>query len=76
MIDTLRQVIQQVEQLDPDEQGIVAERFRRVLEELEDERHWADIWRDPRSIEVLEDLIAEADAEYEAGETRDLDELL
>jgi alpha-glucuronidase len=76
MIDTLRQVIQRVEQLDPDEQGIIAERFQRVLEELEDEREWAEIWRDPRSIEVLEELMAEADAEYEAGETRDLDELL
>ena len=76
MIDTLRQVMQQAEQLDPEEQRILAERFQRVLEELEDERRWAEIWRDPRSIEVLEDLMAEADAEYEAGETRDLDELL
>jgi len=76
MIDTLRQVIQRVEQLDPAEQSIIAERFQRVLEELEDEQKWAEIWRDPRSIEVLEELMAEADAEYEAGETHDLDELL
>ena len=76
MIETLRRVMQQVEQLNPDEQGVIAERFQRVLEEREDERRWGDIWRDPRSIEVLEALAAEADAEYEAGKTRDLDELL
>jgi alpha-glucuronidase len=71
MIDTLRQVIEQVEQLGPDEQSIIAERFQRVLEELEDEREWAEIWRDPRSIEVLEQLMAEAIAEDEAGETEE-----
>lgn len=67
MIDTLRHVMEQVEQMNSDEQGIVAERFQRVLEELEDERRWAEIWRDPRSLEVLEALAAEADAAYEAG---------
>jgi|YelNatPaOPRAMG01_1025707.scaffolds.fasta_scaffold589335_1 hypothetical protein len=71
MIETLRQVMQQVEQLEPDEQGIIAERFRRVLEELEDERRWAGIWRDPRSIEVLENLMAEAIAKDEEGKTEE-----
>ena len=71
MIDTLRRVMQQAEQLNPDEQGIAAVRFQRVLEELEDERRWAEIWRDPRSIEVLEDLMAEAIAEDEAGKTEE-----
>ncbi|HEY7356712.1 MAG TPA: hypothetical protein VH590_09610 [Ktedonobacterales bacterium] len=41
MIDTLRQVIQQVEQLGPDEQCIIAERFQRVLEELADAEYEA-----------------------------------
>ena len=69
MIELLRHVIQQVEQLDPGEQGIVAERFQRMLEELAEERRWTDLLHDPRTPALLDRLAEEARAEYEAGQT-------
>jgi hypothetical protein len=69
MIDILRQVIEQVEQLGPDEQGIIAERFQHVLEELAEERRWTELLHDPRTPDLLDRLADEARAEYEAGRT-------
>ena len=70
MIDTLRRVIEQVEQLGPEKQGVVAERFQQVLEELE-EREWREMFHDPRSLPALERMIEQALAEDEAGETEE-----
>jgi hypothetical protein len=76
MIDTLRQVMEQVEQLAPDEQAILATQFQRALEELEAERDWRERLSDPRALESIDRLAEEAHQEYLAGETIDLDEVL
>ena len=76
MIDTLRQVIEQVEQLPPDEQAAIAAQFQRYLEEREAERGWQERFSDPHALDALDQLIDEAIAEDEAGETVDLDEVL
>lgn len=47
MIDTLRQVIERVEQLAPDEQALLAAQFQRALEELEAEWGWREQFSDP-----------------------------
>lgn len=70
MIDTLRQVIEQVEQLDTDKQSIVAGRFQQVLEELE-AQEWRELFHSPRSAPALERLIEQALAEDDAGETEE-----
>ncbi len=70
MIDTLRRVIEQVEQLDTDKQSIVAGRFQEVLEELE-AQEWRELFHDPRSIPALERLIEQALVEDDAGETEE-----
>lgn len=76
MIDTLRQVIEQVEQLPPEEQAAIAAQFQRYLEEWEAERGWQERFSDPQALDSLDHLIEEAIAEDEAGETVDLDEVL
>lgn len=76
MIDTLRQVIEQVEQLPPDEQAAIAAQFQHYLEEREAERGWRERFSDPQALDALDQLIDEAIAEDEAGETIDLDEVL
>ncbi|HEY7348352.1 MAG TPA: hypothetical protein VH599_08555 [Ktedonobacterales bacterium] len=76
MIETLRQVMEQVERLEPDDQAALAVHIQRYLEELEAERGWKDRFSDPRALEALDRLAEEAHAEYLAGETCDLDELL
>jgi hypothetical protein len=69
MIEMLRQVIEQVEQLGPDKQELIAQRFQRVLEELAEERRWTELLHDPRTPALLDRLADEARAEYEAGQT-------
>jgi hypothetical protein len=76
MIEPLRQVTEQAKRLTPDEQATLATQIQRYLEELEDERGWQEHFPDPRGLEALDRLIEEAVAEYEAGETIDLDEVL
>jgi|GEM_PF-2346981 len=69
MIEMLRQVTEQVELLDPDEQGVIAERFQQVLEELAEERHWTELLHDLRTPTLLDRLADEARPEYKAGQT-------
>ena len=76
MIDTLRQVMERVEQLDADEQAVLATQFQRALEELEAERGWSKRFSDPRALEAIDRLAEAAHQEYLAGETVDLDEVL
>ena len=69
MIEILQRVLEQVEQLPPDDQAIIAERLHQVLEELADDQRWRELFADPRSPELLDRLADEAQAEYEAGLT-------
>lgn len=49
---------------------------RRYLEERKAERGWRERFNDLRALDALDQLIDEAIAEDEAGETVDLDEVL
>jgi hypothetical protein len=73
MTDLLKRAVAEAEQLPQEDQDLIA---HRMLEEIASERRWAELIADPRSHALLECLAAEAIAEHEAGETRDLDELL
>jgi diadenosine tetraphosphate (Ap4A) HIT family hydrolase len=61
MIEPLQRVLEQVEQLTPDEQAHIAEEIQRVLEELE-ARRWTELLNDPRSPALLDRLADEARA--------------
>ncbi len=71
MIETLQRMLEQVEQLPPDDQAIIAERLQQVLEELADERRWAELLNHPRSPELLDRLADEALAEDAVGATEE-----
>ncbi|HEY7349464.1 MAG TPA: hypothetical protein VH599_14205 [Ktedonobacterales bacterium] len=71
MIETLQRVLEQVEQLHPDDQAIIAERLQQLLEELADDQRWHALFADPRSPELLDRLADKAQAEYDAGETEE-----
>lgn len=76
MIDTLRQVMERVEQLAPEEQRLVAEQVRELLDELEQERGWKERLHDPKALPNLEALIERAIAADDAGQSIDLEKLL
>jgi diadenosine tetraphosphate (Ap4A) HIT family hydrolase len=61
MIEPLQRVLEQVEQLTPDEQAHIAEEMQRVLEKLEASR-WTELLNDPRSPALLDRLADEARA--------------
>ena len=71
MIETLQRVLEQIEQLTPDDQAVIAERLQQVLEELADDQRWRELFADPRSPELLDRLADEALAEDVAGETEE-----
>ena len=66
MSKLLEQAIAQVKQLSEPEQDTIA---ALILEELEDERLWNEAFSS--SPQVLEKLLAEAEAEDRAGLTQD-----
>lgn len=77
MIDALREVIEEVEHLDPAAQDIIAALIRQKLKELEEEeREWDALVSTPDSQRFLDMLAEEARQENAAGLTRDLNELL
>jgi hypothetical protein len=69
MIEPLQRVFEQVEQLSPDDQAVIADRLQQVLEELAADQRWRELFADPRSPELLDRLADEAQAEYDAGLT-------
>lgn len=71
MVDRLRAVIEQAEQLSPETQ----ERLAIVWEEELEEARWQATLSRPESLDLLDRMAAEAIAEDEAGLTRDLEEL-
>ena len=68
MTKLLEQAIAQVKQLSEPEQDTIA---ALILEELEDERLWNEAFSS--SAQVLEKLLAEAEAEERAGLTQEFD---
>lgn len=71
MIEILQRVLEQVEQLPPHDQAVIAERLQQMLEELADDQRWRELFADPRSPELLDRLADEALAEDAAGETEE-----
>ena len=68
MSETLRRVVSEIERLPADEQDAIAHELQVRLEE----REWDALVRSPKSQHLLERLAAEARAEDDQGETRDL----
>ncbi len=71
MRHALVSALEQVEKLPPEEQDALA---AILVEEIASEQHWSQSFA--RSGHVLESLAAEALAEFNAGKSRSLDELL
>ncbi len=49
---------------------------REILDAIEGDKKWDQLFADPRSETLLSQMAAKARAEYETGKTRPLDELL
>lgn len=71
MVDRLRAVIEQAEQLSPEAQ----ERLAAIWGEELEEAQWQATLSRPESRELLDRMAAEAIAEDEAGLTRDVEDL-
>lgn len=68
MVDRLKQAFAMAEQLPTSEQEVLAE---LLLEEIQTSAHWDALFADPRSQTLLGQLVDEAIAEDEAGETEE-----
>jgi hypothetical protein len=69
MIESLKDAFNEVARLPEDEQRQIVELIR---EELASEKRWQKLLHDPRSEYVLENLVADALAEDEAGKTEEI----
>jgi hypothetical protein len=70
MIDRLKQAFALAEQLAPEEQAALAE---LLLEEMDATSQWNALFADPRSERLLDQLVSEAIAEDDAGETEEIE---
>jgi regulator of protease activity HflC (stomatin/prohibitin superfamily) len=68
MTELLKRVVSQIELLPAAEQDAIAELMERELEE----REWDALLARPEAQRYLAHLVAQADKEDEAGETREL----
>jgi len=57
MIDLLREAVEQAAQLPEDEQRRIA---AMIFAEIDPEKRWEELFNDPRSDAVLEELVARA----------------
>jgi hypothetical protein len=69
MIERLRRTFALAEQRSPDEQAVLA---ALLLEEMQASEHWEALFADPRTDGLLEQLVNEALAEDDAGETEEI----
>lgn len=69
MIDALEDVFKEVAQLSEDEQRHIVEIIRQ---EITSEHRWQTLFHDPRSEQVLQNLVDEALAEDAFGETEEI----
>lgn len=72
MTQRLQQLLEQVQQLEPTAQDIIAEKLAQWLEELEAEKRWNELLNDPRSEALLDRLGEEAHEEHVAGLTEEI----
>lgn len=73
MTEALQHAFEVVRQQPDDVQDMIAQ---LMLEELQAEERWDELFADPRSATLLERMAEQARKEYKAGLTHDLDELL
>ena|SRR5579885_1926084 len=71
MVEELRQIIEEVEQLDPALQQVIATRIREMLSELEEEQKWQQALTSPEGQRRLARLVAEADEEIARGDVEE-----
>lgn len=69
MIEALREAFNEVAQLPENEQQHIVEIVRQ---EIASEKRWQALFNDPRSESALEEMVAEALAEDDAGETEEI----
>jgi hypothetical protein len=75
MIDTLRRLIERLEQMPEDEQEEIVRRIEPIIEDVDD-LIWDELLATPESIAFLDELAAEAERERAAGLLIDLDAAL
>ena len=73
MTTLLKKAFKELSNLPDDKQDFYAQ---EILDSLEGDEKWDALFADPRSETLLSQMAAKALEEYEAGETRPLDELL
>lgn len=71
MIEQLRAVVAQAEELPERDQELLAEAWQRAIEELE-EREWDALLQKPGSARFLKDLVAEGREEHARGKTEEI----
>ncbi|HLV98497.1 MAG TPA: hypothetical protein VKT82_07435 [Ktedonobacterales bacterium] len=71
MTESLKQVIEQAEQLPPELQQVVAEQFQQVLDAVMADARWEKLLNDSRHKEVVRRMAQEALAEHKRGETEE-----
>ena len=71
MIDALQRVMQQAEQLLPDEQAQLATQFQQVLDDLLADLEWERTLSSPRGLAILERLAEEAQEDIAAGDVEE-----
>ncbi len=71
MVEELRPIIEEVEQLDPALQQVIATRIREMLSELEEEQKWQQALTSPEGQRRLARLVAEADEEIARGDVEE-----
>jgi hypothetical protein len=69
MIESLKEAFNEVAKLPEDEQRRIVE---VIKEEIASEKRWQTLFHDFKSEYVLRDMVAEALAEDEAGETEEI----
>lgn len=69
MPETLQQLIEQVQQLDPATQAVVIQKFQQVLDEALADARWEQLLRDQRGLDALHRMAQEAVEQYRRGET-------
>lgn len=71
MIDTLRHIMEQAEQLSPDQQQLAAERFQQVLDDLTADLAWEQTLSSPEGIAKAQKLAEEARRDVDAGDVEE-----
>jgi molybdenum-dependent DNA-binding transcriptional regulator ModE len=72
MTETLQQIMEEVERLDPAMQEAFVARAKAILVELEEEREWDALVNSPKSQRFLKKLIDEGRKEHTAGQTEEI----